>query len=144
MLAVARKLHPTWIHESRLKSLPVDLYYQHGFVAVDERKVVGFVSCSSENGVPRISRLGVDPAMRRRGIGRKLVAAIERDLRRAGAGIVQVTAMGWTRPFSRPYAETRAFYKALGFRVVKKHPIHEEGGDRWRLYTYEKEISRTA
>ena len=141
MLAVARKLHPTWIHESRLKSLPVDLHYQHGFVAVDGRKIAGFVSCSSEDGVPRICQLAVDPTMRRQGIGRKLVAAVERDLQKAGAGIVQVMAMGWTRPFSRPHAETRAFYSALGFEVVKKHPIHEEGEDRWRLYTYEKKLT---
>ena len=129
MLAVARKLHPTWFHESRLKSMPVDLHYQHGFVAVDGSKTVGFVSCSSEDGIPRICRLGVDPALRRRGLGRKLVAAVEKEARRAGAGTVQVMAMGWTRPFNRPHSETRAFYKALGFEVVRKHPIHEEGGD---------------
>ena len=140
MLAVARKLHPTWFHETHLKNMPIDLAFQHGFVAVDGSKIVGFVSCSSEDGIPRICRLGVDPAMRRQGLGAKLVAAVEKDVRRAGAGIVQVTAMGWTRPFNRPHSETRAFYKALGFEVVKKHPIHEEGEDRWRLYTLEKKL----
>ena len=140
MLAVARKLHPTSFHETHLKDMPVDLHDQHGFVAVDEKTIVGFVSCLSEDGVPRICMLGVDPDLRRKGIGRKLIAAVEKELRRAGAGVVHVTAMGWTRPFNRPYSETRAFYRALGFKPVKKHPIHEEGGDRWRLYTYEKKL----
>ena len=140
MLAVAKKLHPTWFHETHIIDMPIDLQHQHGFVAVDQNKIVGFVSCSSEDGIPYICKLGVDPTMHRKGIGRRLVAAVEEDVRETGAGIVQVTAMGWTRPFNRPYSETRAFYKALGFKVVKKHPIRKQGGDRWRLYTYEKEL----
>ena len=140
MLAVAKKLHPKWFHETHLKSMPIDLRYQHGFVAVDGSKIVGFISCSSEDGIPRICKLGVDPAMHRKGTGRKLVAAAEKELRKAGAGILQVMAMGWTRPFYRPYSETCKFYKAMGFKPVKKHPIHEEGEDRWRLYTFEKKL----
>jgi ribosomal protein S18 acetylase RimI-like enzyme len=133
MLAVARKLHPKWVHESRLKSLPVDLRYQHGCVAVGGGKIVGFISCSCEDGIPRVTRLGVDPALHRQGIGKALVAAAECDAQGAGADVLQVMAMGWTRPFCRHYADTRAFYKALGFKVVKKHPIHKEGADRWRI-----------
>jgi len=140
ILAVARKLHPVWFHETHLENMPIDLAYQHGFVAVDGSRIVGFVSCSSDDGIPRISKLGVVPDLHRRGIGRALVTAAEREAQKAGAGLLQVMVMGWTRPFNRPYSETRAFYKALGFRVVKKHPIHEEGGDRWRLYTLEMEL----
>jgi len=140
ILAVARKLHPTWFHETHLENMPIDLAYQPGFVAVDGSKIVGFISCSSDDGIPRISKLGVDPALHRKGIGRALVAAAETEARKAGAGLLHVMVMGWTRPFNRPYSETRAFYKALGFKVVRKHPIHEEGGDRWRFYTLEKTL----
>lgn len=140
MLAVARKLHPTWFHETHLEHMPIDFRYQQGFVAVDGSKIVGYISCLSEDGVPQIDSLGVDPARRRKGIGSKLVAAAEKEARQAGAGILQVTAMGWTRPFNRPLSETLKFYRALGFRVVKRHPVHEEGADRWRLYTLEKEL----
>ncbi|MHC4202488.1 MAG: GNAT family N-acetyltransferase [Planctomycetota bacterium] len=142
MLAVAKKLHPKWFHESRLKSMPVDLHCQRGFAAVEQNKIVGFISYSSEGGVPYIARLGVDPALHRKGIGRKLVAATEHDLHKTGADILQVTAMGWTRPVSRPHSDTLKFYSALGFKPVKKHPIHVEGGERWRLYTLEKKLSR--
>ena len=139
MLAVARKLHPTWFHETHLEHMPVGFRYQQGFVAVDGSKIAGYISLLSEDGVPRIDSLGVEPTLRRKGIGRKLVTAAEKDVRQAGAGILQVTAMGWTRPFNRPLSETLEFYKALGFKVVTKHPIHDEGGNRWRLYTLEKE-----
>ena len=140
MLAVARKLHPTWFHESHLEAMPIDFRYQQGFVAVDADKIVGYISCLSDDGVPRIDSMGVQPELRRRGIGRKLVAALERDVRKAGAGTLQVTAMGWTLPFNRPPSETLKFYKALGFKVVQKHPVNEEGRDRWRLYTLEKRL----
>jgi len=143
MLVVAKKLHPKWIHATRLKSMPVDLRYHHGFVAVDGNKIVGFISCSSEDGIPCISRLGVDPALHRKGIGRKLVAAIEHYVQKAGDNILQVMVMGWTRPFNRDFSETRAFYRALGFKITKKHPVHVDGGDRWRIYTLEKKWSRT-
>jgi len=141
MLSVAKKLHPKWFHETHLESMPIDLRYQNGFVAVEGSKIIGFISCSSEGGIPRISRLGVDPAMHRKGTGRKLVAAAEKDARKAGAGTFQVMVMGWTRPFNRHYSETRKFYKAMGFKPVKKHPIHVEGEDRWRLYTLEKKLT---
>jgi len=141
MLAVAKKLHPTWFHETHLEHMSIDFRYQQGFVAVDGSKIVGYISCLSVDGVPRIDSMGVDPALHRKGIGRKLVATLERDLRQAGAGVLQVTAMGWTRPHNRPLSETLKFYQALGFRVVKKHPIHDEGKNRWRLYTLEKDLA---
>jgi len=141
MLAVARKLHPTWFHETHLEHMPIDFRYQQGFVAVDGSEVVAYISCLSEDGVPQIDSLGVEPTLRRRGIGRKLVAAAEKETLQAGAGILQVMAVGWTRPFNRPLSETLKFYKALGFKVVEKHPVREEGGDRWRLYTLEKGLT---
>jgi ribosomal protein S18 acetylase RimI-like enzyme len=143
MLAVAKKLHPKWYHEVHIKSMPIDFRCQRGFAAVEKNKIVGFISYSSEDGIPRITRLGVDPALHRKGIGRRLVAATERVLQKAGADILQVEVMGWTRPLSRPHSDTLKFYKALGFKTVKKHPVHVEGRDRWRIYTLEKRRSRT-
>ena len=143
MLAIAKKLYPKWYHWTHLKSMPVDFCCQRGFAAFVQNKIVGFISYSSEDGIPRITRLGVDPALHRKGIGRKLVAATEHDLQKAGAGILQVMAMGWTRPISRPHSDTLKFYKSRGFKIVKKHPVHVEDGDRWRIYTLEKKWSRT-
>ena len=140
MLAVATKLHPRWLHEIHLKDMPIDLGFQHGFVALDGSKIVGFISCLSDDGTPSIDSLGVDPALRRQGIGRRPVAAAEKEVRKAGAGLLQVKVMGWTRPYNRDFVETRTFYRALGFEIVKKHPIHEEGPDRWRIYTLEKKL----
>ena len=143
MLAVAKKLHPKWFHESHIKSMPVDLRCQLGFVAVEESRIVGFVSYSSEDGIPRITRLAVDPGLHRQGIGRRLVAATEHDVKKAGASVLQVDAMGWTRPIARQHTGTMKFYEALGFKVVKKHPVNVEGGDRWRIYTLEKRLGRS-
>jgi len=135
VLAVARKL-PDW-PQPRV----VDLYYEHGFVAVESNKITGFISCSHEDGIPLISHLRIDPAKKRQGIGAKLIAAVMKEADKLGADRVRVLVMGWTRPFNQMYAETRKFYHALGFKVVKKHPIIKEGADQWRFFTLEKKCA---
>ncbi len=123
--------------------MPIDLRCQRGFAAVEQNKIVGFTSYSSEDGIPRITRLCVDPALNRGRIGRRLPTATEHALQKAGAGIRQVMVMGWTRPMSRPHSDTPKLYRALGIKPVKKHPVHVEDGERWRLYTLVKKWSRT-
>jgi ribosomal protein S18 acetylase RimI-like enzyme len=138
MLALARKL-PEWPQSS-----PVDLHYARGFVAVEGKSIVGFIACSSEDGVSCIRTLRVDPGRQRQGIGTQLVAAAEGDARKAGAGALRVVVMGWTRPFQRRFSDALEFYKSLGFKTVRKHPTHQEGPDRWRYYTLEKNWGETA
>ena len=142
MIAVARKLHPRWVPEVHIAAMPVDFRCQRGFVAVERKRIVGYVSYLSEEGIPRIARLGVDPALHRKGIGKRLVAAVEREVSRAGADVLRVEAMGWTRPVASQHAETMKFYLALGFKTVRKHPVHVEAGGRWRIYTLEKRLGR--
>jgi len=144
MIAVARKLHPRWIPEVHIATMPVDFRCQRGLVAVERKRIVGYVSYVSEDGIPRITRLGVSPALHRKGIGKRLVAAVEREVKRAGAKALQVEAMGWTRPVASQHADTMRFYAALGFKTVRKHPIHVEAGGRWRIYTLEKRLGRAA
>lgn len=63
--------------------------------------------------------IAVDPAVRHEGIGRRLVDALERDLTSEGVEFLQVKTVGPSFE-DRGYAETRAFYKALGFVPVEE------------------------
>jgi ribosomal protein S18 acetylase RimI-like enzyme len=135
MLAVA-KMRPAWPQLAA-----IELYYEHGFVAVEGNRIIGFITCSHEDGIPLVTNLRIDPARGRQGIGSKLIAAVLKEADKLGATSVRVLVMGWTRPFNRMYAETRLFYQALGFKVVKKHPVIKEGGDQWRYYTLEKKCA---
>ena len=55
----------------------------------------------------------VDPDKKGRGIGRALVAEMEREIARDGARLVRVETAG-----SAEYAATRAFYERAGYEIV--------------------------
>ncbi|HSK23591.1 MAG TPA: GNAT family N-acetyltransferase [Egicoccus sp.] len=65
--------------------------------------------------------LAAERRLHRRGIGRALVEAAERDLARAGTTYVQVKTLGASHP-STEYAATRAFYEALGYQGLEEYP----------------------
>jgi GNAT superfamily N-acetyltransferase/uncharacterized glyoxalase superfamily protein PhnB len=88
------------------------------FVARRDGAVVGFVALerhfpeSAENHV-----LAVHPALRRRGVGSALLRHAERWLHARGVTVFHVKTLGPSEPYP-PYAETRAFYQAFGFRPL--------------------------
>jgi GNAT superfamily N-acetyltransferase len=61
--------------------------------------------------------LGVDPAHHRRGIGRTLVAALERRLRDEKTRFLFVTTLHPDVDYE-PYQRTRAFYERMGFELA--------------------------
>jgi GNAT superfamily N-acetyltransferase len=66
-----------------------------------------------------IHLLAVRADRRGQGLGRRLVAAAEAEARRRGARFVTVKTRGPSRPSSH-YAETRAFYDAVGFWPIEE------------------------
>jgi GNAT superfamily N-acetyltransferase len=67
---------------------------------------------SAENHV-----LAVHPDHHRQGIGRALLRHAEEWLRSRGVELFHVKTLGPSDPYP-PYADTRAFYQALGFRPL--------------------------
>lgn len=63
--------------------------------------------------------LAVDPAEHRRGAGRALVTALERDLIADGVRYLQVKTLGPSHP-DEGYQRTRKFYQGVGFEPVEE------------------------
>jgi ribosomal protein S18 acetylase RimI-like enzyme len=61
--------------------------------------------------------LGVDPDCHRRGVGRALIGAVERELRSKEAKYLFVMTLHPDVDYE-PYVRTRAFYERLGFAFV--------------------------
>lgn len=110
---------PEWFgipasNEEYLRSLP----RLTTFVARGDGAVVGFIALeqqfpeAAENHV-----LAVDPKHHRQGIGRALLEHSEQWLRSRGVELFHVKTLGPSDPY-HPYADTRAFHAALGFRPL--------------------------
>jgi GNAT superfamily N-acetyltransferase len=113
------KALPEWFgipasNEEYIRSLP----RLTTFVARLGGTVVGFVALeqqfpeSAENHV-----LAVHPEHHRQGIGRALLDHSEQWLRTRGVEMFHVKTLGPSDPYL-PYANTRAFYLAFGFRPL--------------------------
>src|SRR5260370_41658399 len=63
--------------------------------------------------------MAVDRPAHRRGIGRALVEALERDLRSDGVRVLQVKTLGPSEP-DAGYRRTRQFYESMGFEPLEE------------------------
>lgn len=63
--------------------------------------------------------MAVDRAVHRRGVGRALVEALERDLAADGVRLLQVKTLGPSEP-DAGYRRTRLFYQAMGFEPLEE------------------------
>ena len=66
-----------------------------------------------------IHLMAVDPAVHRRGVGRAMVGALERDLLADRVGLLEVKTLGPSHP-DAGYAMTRLFYQSMGFAPVEE------------------------
>jgi len=101
------------------------------YLAVDdlEGRVVG-VALLAEHFPPcrELHLLAVRPERHREGIGRKLLEALEDDLRAEGVRILEVRTLGPSYE-DEGYARTREFYLAQGFLAMHELQLADEEED---------------
>jgi len=86
-----------------------------GFVATADRAVVGFLTVSRPRAhVAEISWMAIHPDHRGDGHGRELIDALVQTLHEDRTRFLAVKTLSDRDPYP-PYAETRAFYEAMGF-----------------------------
>jgi ribosomal-protein-alanine N-acetyltransferase len=89
-------------------------------VAPAEHGLAGFAIMEYRDDEAHLALLGVDPSHRRRGIASALIAWHEHAALIAGIGTVYVEARA-------DNAETRAFYRKLGYREVQRVARYYDG-----------------
>jgi ribosomal protein S18 acetylase RimI-like enzyme len=110
--------------------------------AVQDRRLVGTVTLELDGRIPgghprpplepdqgHVRMLGVDPTIRRRGIGRALMQACVERARRAGKRRL-------TLETTESMAAAQALYESMGFRRGQDQ-VYDDG---FRLRTYELEL----
>jgi GNAT superfamily N-acetyltransferase len=118
---------PAWFGiEAAIRSYVADASTMPSFLATSDGQVVGIALVRRHfPASAELHLIAVDPQHHGQGVGSMLLAAIEDDLRAAGARMLQVHTVGPSFD-SAPYAQTRAFYEARGFV-----PLQELEGIDW-------------
>lgn len=107
---------PDWFgDENGIRDCAAAVRADPGFVATVDDTVVGFLTVTRpRDRVAEISWMAVHPGHRGAGHGRALIDALVRTLHDDGTRFVAVKTLSDRDPYL-PYAETRAFYEAMGF-----------------------------
>jgi predicted N-acetyltransferase YhbS len=104
---------------------------QDGLVAVDGGEVVGFLTLARHDSrSAEITWMAVRADRRGHGIGRRLVERAAGDLSHVGVELLAVLTVADSEPDEREsdnYADTRAFYRAVGFVALRELAL--EGWD---------------
>ena len=111
---------PDWFGvEEGIRECAEAVRTQPGLVAEVDGEVSGFLTVARPYPqTPEISWLAVHARDRRRGIGRALIMALNDQLRTNGDQLVLVKTLSDRSDPGPEYAETRAFYLAMGFIPV--------------------------
>jgi GNAT superfamily N-acetyltransferase len=119
---------PDWFGmEEGIRECAEAVRIQPGLVAEVDGTVVGFLTLTRPYPrTPEISWLAVHARDRRRGIGRALVGALTDQLRADGDRLLLVNTLSYRKDSGPEYAETRAFYLALGFVPVVELDLYPD------------------
>ena len=103
------------------------------FAAFDEDKPVGFI-CLNETGkdTAEIYVMGVLMDYHRKGIGRRLFAALKRGARQAGYSFLQVKTVQMGK--YDDYDDTNRFYQSLGFKEFEVFPLLWDEANPCQIY----------
>lgn len=125
MLRIAEKLkvkdeNTGWFMDEAIKKMmPLDIQIQKGYSAVEENKVIGFITYLSEYGKPKIGWMGVDPEHHREGIGKTLLEKVEEDIKKMGGTEIYVETPKKEEGLGTDYESTYNFYESMGFELHK-------------------------
>ncbi len=105
-----------WFNPAGLGQMDRDLVSHRGYVAVRGDRLLGFATWTKADAeTADLSWMGVSEDEQHRGIGTALLRLLALDLRGYGFGYLTVSTVADTVEYA-PYAETRRFYRARGFR----------------------------
>ncbi|HYL01074.1 MAG TPA: GNAT family N-acetyltransferase [Steroidobacteraceae bacterium] len=105
--------------------------------ARSDRTIAGFAIMRYGEAAAHLNLLAVDPAYRRRGIGRRLVTWLEETALTAGAYLVGLELRAQN-------LEAQDFYRALGYREVGRVPGYYQGVEAAIRMERDVRVSRPA
>ena len=84
----------------------------------DGNLIAGLDSCMTAYHILYVSTVFVDPAYRRKGYGKKLMQALEKQAKALGADTIRLDTFDW---------QGKSFYETLGYQIVGSYENKEDG-----------------
>ena len=115
-LKIAKSLDK-WFNNLSLKSMSVDFKLNHLAVAIDKKKVAGFLCYSSWEGSMNINWIGVKKEYQKKGIGNSLIDWLGEKAKEYGMKYLRVETLS-NMHSNKYYEKTRQFYYKKGFKKI--------------------------
>ncbi len=119
---------PLWFgFEQSILEYEQNLTDLDGYVAEDSSSFVGFVGLKRYGTLSiEIDVIGVQPQLRRSGIGRTLLEYVEANATTPSTRLLHMKTLAPSDP-DENYADTRAFWEANGYIPMDAHQLWGEG-----------------
>lgn len=143
VVALSQTLRP-WFDATGLERIARDVEIQEGFVAMQEGRLVGFVTWAPlARDVADLTWMGVAGDLQRQGIGTGLVTRLAAELRARGFQSLDVSTVADNVDYE-PYDRTRKFYRATGFTDLRVDGNYwGSGDDRYDRLVLRYDLRRT-
>jgi ribosomal protein S18 acetylase RimI-like enzyme len=114
---------PEWFGDpDGVRACAAAIRAQEGLVALDGERIVAFLTWTRDGATAEITWMATRAEARRSGAGRHLIEILVGHLVADGVRELHVKTLSERDPYP-PYAETRAFYRAMGFAPVRELDI---------------------
>jgi len=118
--SLLRSLRDWFELDEPLMGYVADARSHDAYTAVINEEVVGVLIAKHHGWFSsEVHLMAVTPSLHRRGIGRKLLGALQEDLVTRSVEFLQVKTLGPSYP-SDEYERTRLFYESMGFRPLEE------------------------
>lgn len=126
-IEIAKNLKEFFTKEA-IKNMKIDFSVNNLVVAVENKKVLGFMCYASYNSVMQLIWLGIKRNLQRKGIGQFLLDWLIKESKRLGLRSIQVETLPDEEDYM-PYNLTRAFYYKNKFKRIAYKKARIKGWD---------------
>ncbi|MGB3681560.1 MAG: GNAT family N-acetyltransferase [Rubrobacteraceae bacterium] len=135
---------PEYFNEAGLKEMRRSLSRDDLYMAMEEDLVVAFATVADVEGTKaEIAWFAVSLEQQRKGVGRSLLARVEKDLIEKGVELLTVETLAEESDYP-PFESTRRFYERNGFlHAETMDPYPGWGGDPAAFYAKTLSTGRT-
>ncbi|NVM05325.1 MAG: GNAT family N-acetyltransferase [Candidatus Helarchaeota archaeon] len=109
---------PKWFDPEAIETMKKEFRNKRGYVAIVNNNVVGFISYKLKEEGLELSWIGVLEKYHRKGIGKKLIEKLLMYAKEKKCKYIDVETVA-PHHADENYKKTIAFYKKIGFKVVK-------------------------